>query len=91
MLLNAHICNKSISSRIFRDHLKLSIINLIYKKEDRMNSTNYRPISLLTSFSKVFEKVLYIRLTEYFNSKQLLVGNQFGFRKDAATEDAIIN
>jgi len=54
-----------------------------------MNSTIYRPISLLTSFSKVFEKALYIRLTEHFNSNKLLVGNQFGFRKGVATEDAI--
>ena len=54
-----------------------------------MNPTNYRPISLLTSFSKVFEKALYITLTEHFNTNKLLVGNQFGFRKGTATDDAI--
>lgn len=43
----------------------------------------------MTSFSKVFEKRLYVRLTEHFYSDQLLVGNQFGCRKCAATEDAI--
>jgi len=37
----------------------------------------------------VFEKALYIRLTEHFNSNKLLVGNQCGFRKCIATEDAI--
>jgi hypothetical protein len=46
-------------------------------------------ISLLTSFLKVFEKALYIRLTEHFNTNKLLVGKDFGFRKDIATEDAI--
>jgi len=61
----------------------------IYKKGDRMNPTNYRPRSLLTSFSKVLEKALYIRLTEHFSSIKLLVGNQSGFRKDIATEYAI--
>jgi len=50
-----------------------------------MNPTNYRPISLLTSFSKV----LFIRLIEHFNTSNLLVGNQFGFRKGTATEDVI--
>jgi hypothetical protein len=39
--------------------------------------------------SKVFEKALYIRLIEHFNANKLLVGNQFGFRKGIATEDAI--
>jgi len=46
-----------------------------------MNLTNYRPISLLTSFSKVFEKAVFNRLTSHFNTNKLLVGNQFGFRK----------
>ena len=54
-----------------------------------MNTTNYRPILLLTSFLNVFEKTLYIRLTDHFNANKLLVGKQFGFRKGKATEDAI--
>jgi hypothetical protein len=54
-----------------------------------MNPTVYRPTLLMTSFSKVFEKALYIRLTEHFFSNKLLMGNQFGCRKCAATEDAI--
>ena len=54
-----------------------------------MNPTNYGPTSLLTSFSKVFEKAFFIRLIEHFNTNNLLVGNQFGFRKGIATEDAI--
>jgi hypothetical protein len=43
----------------------------------------------LTSFSKVFEKALYNRLTDHFNTYKLLLGNQFGFRKGIATVDAI--
>ena len=54
-----------------------------------MNPTNCGPISLLTSFLKVFERALYIRLTEHFNTNKLLVGNQFGFRNGIAAEDAI--
>ena len=61
----------------------------LYKKGNKINPTNYGPISLLTSFSKVFEKALYIRLTEHCNTNKLLVGNQFGFRWGIATEDAI--
>jgi hypothetical protein len=66
-----------------------SIIKPIFKKGNKMNPTNYRPISLLTSFSKVFEKVLFNRLAAHRNTNKLLVRNYFGFRKDIATEDAI--
>jgi hypothetical protein len=65
-----------------------SIVKTIYKKE-KMNPTNYRPIALLTSFSKVFEKASYIRVTEHLNTNYLLVRIQFGFRKGTTTEDAI--
>jgi Notch-like protein len=84
-----YICNKSISSGVFPDHMKFSVIQPIYKKGNKMTQTNYRPISLLTSFLKVFEKALYIRLIEHFNTNKLLLGNRFGFRKGIATEDAI--
>ena len=78
-------------SGIFPDHLKFSVIKSIYKKGDGMNPTNYRTIWLLTSFTKVIEKTLYVRITEHFYSNKLLVGNCFGFRKGIATEDAILN
>jgi hypothetical protein len=69
--------------------MKFSIIKPIFKKGNKMNLTNYRLIILLTSFSKVLEKDHFKRRTAHFNKNQLLVGNQFGFRKDIATEDAI--
>jgi hypothetical protein len=56
-----------------------------------MNLANYRPISLLTSFSKVLEKALYNRLIKYLYNNNLLVANQFGFRKGLATDDAFLN
>jgi len=68
-----HICNKSILTGIFLDRMKFSIVKPIHKKGNKMNSTNYRPISLFTSFSEVFEKALYIRVTEHLNTNNLLV------------------
>jgi hypothetical protein len=68
--------------------MKFSIIKPIFKNGNKINLTNYRPISLLT-FSEVFEKALSNRLTAYFNTNKLLVGNQFGFRKGTPTEDVI--
>jgi hypothetical protein len=84
-----HICNKTISSGIFPERLKYSIIKPLYKKGDKTDPSNYRPISLMTSFSKVLEKALHNRLSEYINNNNLLIGQQFGFRKRFATEDAI--
>jgi hypothetical protein len=76
-------------SGIFPDRLKLFIIKPLYKKGDKLNAANYRPISLLILFSKVFENAMYIRLIEHLNIKKILVKQQFGFRKNSATEDAI--
>jgi len=84
-----HMCNKSILSGIFPDCMKFSIVKPMYKEGNKMNPTNYRPISLLTSFSKVFKKALYIRVTEHLNTNNLLFGNQFGFRRGTTNEDAI--
>jgi hypothetical protein len=50
--------------------------------------SNYRPISLLTTFSKVLEKVMYKRLSHYMKTNKILVPEQFGFRKGMSTENA---
>ena len=73
----------------FPDRLKYSIVKPVFKRGDRTNYTNYRPISLLTSFSKIFEKAIYIRLTEYLLNNKVLSDSQYGFRKGLATENAI--
>jgi hypothetical protein len=50
--------------------------------------TNYRPVSLLTSFSKVFENVIYARLHQHIKSNNILVNEQYGFRSNSSTEKA---
>ena len=57
-----YICNRMLSTGTFPDRLKYSEIKLIYKKGDKTPITNYRPISLLPVFAKIFEKVIYKRL-----------------------------
>ena len=51
-----------LSSGTFPARLKFAEIKPIYKKGDKSKISNYRPVSLLTSFSKVFEKIIYNRL-----------------------------
>jgi hypothetical protein len=57
-------------------------------KGDRENMANYRPVSLLTSFSKVFEKIIYIRLLQHTNINNILVEEQFEFRPATSTDKA---
>jgi Notch-like protein len=54
-----YICNAILNSGIFPDRSKYSIIKPIHKKGNAQEVMNYRPISLLTSFSKVTEKLIY--------------------------------
>ena len=84
-----HICNKSLSSGIFPDRLKYSEIKPLFKKGDKLNISNYRPISVLSSFSKVLEKAVYNQLYDHCRKHNILVGEQFGFRNKLATTDAI--
>jgi len=53
--------------------------------------SNYRPIFLLPSFSKVFEKVLYVRMYQHLINNNLLADEQFGFRTNPSTTTATFN
>jgi len=67
-VLLSHICNRMLSTGTFPDRLKYSEIKPMYKKGNKTQITNYRPISLLPVFSKIFEKVLYKRLYNYLQT-----------------------
>jgi hypothetical protein len=83
-----YICNKAVAQRIFPDHLKYSEIKPLYKKGDKSQTTNYRPILLLTSFSKVLEKAMNI-LLKHIHENNILAEEQFGFRTQISTDTAI--
>ena len=74
-------CNLSLDQRIFPDELKAANIVPLYKADDPFMFNNYRPVSLLSVLSKVFERVMYNRLMEYLDVYKILVSCQFGFRK----------
>jgi hypothetical protein len=85
----AHICNCSLFTGIFPHCPKLSVARPLYKKDDKTSMTNYRPVSLLTTFStKVLEKVMYNRLSHHMHANNILVLEKSGFRKSVFTEDA---
>jgi Notch-like protein len=75
-----YIFNLSLNLGIFPDHLKYSIVSPSFKKGDRSQLLSYRPISLLTSFSKIFEILMFRRLSQHLKIHNILVSEQFGFR-----------
>jgi exonuclease III len=83
-----HICNAALNTGIFPNRLKYAIIKPIFKKGNKQDVSNYRPISLLTTFSKVFEKIIYNRLYNHFEINGILSQEQFGFRKQHTIEQA---
>jgi hypothetical protein len=80
-----YICNTSLSTGMFSSRLKYSEITPIHKKGDKIDMSNYRPISLLSTFSKILEEVIYKRLLSHLNKYNILVKEQFGFRENSST------
>ena len=62
----------------------------LYKKEDQRVFGNYRPISLLSSVSKIFEKVAFKQISEYFTCNNIIFNSQYGFRENHSTELAAL-
>ena len=85
------IVNLSFSEGIFPDPLKCAKGIPICKKEDPLNCNNYRSISILSNFSKVFEKLMYCRLHYFLEQHDCLYTQQFTFRNSHSTNQALIN
>jgi hypothetical protein len=85
----AHVYNLSFSQGIFPKLLKNALITPIFKSGSHADPSNYRPISILTVFSKLLEKLFYSRLIAFVDKHNILHSNQFGFRKHKSTTTAI--
>jgi hypothetical protein len=81
--------NKLLSTGLFPKRLKFSEVKLLYKKGLKTELSNYRPISLLPSFSKIIEKVIYKSIFHYLEKIHILENAQFGFRESTSTNEAI--
>ena len=79
-----------ITTGIFPYSFKISKITPLFKKSDVSMLSNYRPILLLPTISKIFERILYNQLYDYFNSNNLLAEEQYGFRTNHSTEYAAV-
>ena len=85
----SYIFNLSFTPGIFPKLLKTAIITPIHKSGSRTDPSNYRPISILTTFSKILEKLFLKRVLNFINENNILHENQFGFRQGKSTSVAI--
>jgi Notch-like protein len=84
----AYITNKMLSTCIFPDRLKYAEIKPVFKVCCKNDPFNYRPIFLLTTFSKIFEKIILSRLNQHAADHNIFVSEQFGFRCHSSTNKA---
>lgn len=85
-----HLFNSSFRFGIFPDDFKLAKVVPIIKSGDRKLASNYRPISVLSAFSKILEKLTYNRLTEFLDTLNIITDSQYGFRRKHSTETTLL-
>ena len=88
--LLSDLFNDSIKYGTFPEKLKIGRVIPIHKSGSHKNITNYRPITTLSVFSKIFEKLVHKRLSKFISKYNLINDNQFGFLKNKNTSDAIL-
>ena len=86
------ILNLTFQTGIFPSSLKtIKVIPIFKNKGSNPSVDNYRPISLLSNIDKIFEKLVYSRVSSYLDQHQILSDRQFGFRKKHSTQLALIS
>ena len=85
-----YIINMSFMEGVFPSELKLAKVIPIFKSGDSTKMINYRPISILSFFSKIFEKLMYNIVNNFLYKNEVIYKYQFGFRKIHSTQHAII-
>jgi len=85
----AKLFNKSMESGDYPDCLKISHIVPVPKRASPSIPSHYRPISILPTVSKIFEKIIYARVSNFLNKNKLLTNFQYGFRNNASIELAV--
>ena len=87
----AEIFNSPISLGTYPVKRKMSKLILIFKADDESEPNNYRPISLLSNFNRIFEKLMYKRMKVFIDEEDILYRSQYGFREQHSTQHAIID
>ena len=86
----SYILNQSLFRGKVPQKMKIAKVIPIFKKGQKDSLNNYRPISLLTSISKVLERLVYVRSLKFLVNCNILSDSQFGFRKRHSTTHALL-
>ena len=85
-----YIYNQSFLTGVIPNDLKIALVTPVFKANDKEEFNNYRPISVLSCFSKILEKIMYKRVIKYLDKNNILFQSQYGFRKKHSTNLAAI-
>ena len=88
-IILSDLLNNCMSQGVFPDELKIAKVLPLFKAGDMNTVSNYRPISILPIFSKIYEKLIHKRLNSFFEKHNILYEGQFGFRKGRSTNHAL--
>lgn len=86
-----HIFNTCITTSAFPVKMQIAKVAVLFKKGNRNELGNYRPLSILPIFSKPLEKLIHRRLSIFFENSNIITPHQFGFRKNRSTELALLH
>jgi len=84
------IINQSFNTGVFPASMKVAKVTPLFKKNDESIFDNYRPISILPSISKIFERLMHDQINEHFTNNNLFYNSQYGFRSLHSTEFAAL-
>ena len=87
----ADLFNLSFMTGVFPSVLKTAKVVPVFKKDSRLDYSNYRPIAVLSNIEKILEKLMYKRLYTFLNNNNIIYKLQFGFRQQYSTSHALIN
>lgn len=87
----SYIFNLSLQSGVFPEKMKMAKVMPIHKAGDKHEFTHYRPISILSQFSKILEKIFHKRLFSYVDKQSILCEQQYGFRPNRTTTLALVD
>ena len=86
----SHVFNFTFLSGTIPDSLKIALVTPVFKDNETNEFKTYRPISVITCFSKILEKRMYRRLIKFIEKNKILTKHQYSFRDNRSTELAII-